>query len=762
MKKVIVIDAETTGLNAKTDEILQLTILAENGDILFNEYFCPTKHTSWPEAEQIHHITYDMVKDCQPFIYHAKEIQAILDSADVVVGYNHSFDLAFLENAGIHTDNRKNYDLMLEFSQLIGEWDNEHNHYKWFKLKECADYLGYNWGKDHTHDSLADCKACLYCYKKMIAGETAHGGMPNKNQPQSSYNTKSKRNPLPSIIVAAIALIGACAFAIFTWISTNNKDIMLEEANIDKTQYNDYIKLLDEGSLNDDGSYKTNFIDPDEMHVGKVHVTFAKNPYMNISYYKDASCTDKIDEDDCYLASGESIYIKEINQDIYNNLPNSRYHFYAFQINAYDSDNNISLVNEVRSTVGQIYTADYGRYPEIAIIPVGASSQRKLTLLVKNTNEEGKQQELDIGHWSVDKADYNQSIGLNPFASYSVEYDLKDFASQYYIYNTVPTAEYEQNDNVQFGRKKATDNIDTFIVELHPYINLTIVDGTVGIVDNIPIIGNLTNEKKISLIEINSNSISPKETNNSLLIDSQYKIKCGDKINIHINKAYNLTCDDFPLDSPSDLVNEDKLYTIIIPDEPRYKYTLRIGYAAENANGELFTNEVAAHCSISLYKDNEVLLKDGDQQPSGNTTVILKIVPEEGYYLTGKDVKKGSNIYEKKMKYKEYLEDIDEIIKTHPVEEYIDIELLEKDEYGKFTYKVDGHKLKDYTPIISLQANQQLTIQYTLDKDSQYYLINEKNKQVTSASKIITVDHSMDNTKIARDDYFVLKEKVKK
>ena len=32
-KKVIVLDAETTGLNAKNDEILQLTILSGDGDV---------------------------------------------------------------------------------------------------------------------------------------------------------------------------------------------------------------------------------------------------------------------------------------------------------------------------------------------------------------------------------------------------------------------------------------------------------------------------------------------------------------------------------------------------------------------------------------------------------------------------------------------------------------------------------------------------------------------------------------------------------
>ena len=204
MKQVIIIDSETTGLDAKQDEILQLTILSNNGDVLFNEYIRPLNHTKWPEAEKIHHITYDMVKDCAPLSYHKKAIQQIIDSADTIVGYNHSFDMAFLETAGIYSDAKKNYDLMLEFSQLKGEWDKTHNSYKWYKLKECADYFGYDWGSDSSHNSLADCKAVLYCYNKMLAGETKEGGKKNKSQHPSIFraNASSSKVHFPKIILA--------------------------------------------------------------------------------------------------------------------------------------------------------------------------------------------------------------------------------------------------------------------------------------------------------------------------------------------------------------------------------------------------------------------------------------------------------------------------------------------------------------------------------------------------------------------------------
>ena len=204
-KKIIVLDAETTGLDAKKDEILQLTILSDKGDVLFNEYIRPTKHESWPDAEQIHHISYAMVKDCEPLSTYVKTINRIIKSADVIVGYNHSFDLAFLEEAGIHSEPTKNYDLMLEFSQIKGDWDNEHNNYKWYKLKECADYYGYNWGKDSTHDSLADCKAILFCYHKIVSGEKSADG--EVNHP-SGFQSAIKRGEKSHLKLAiSIALL---------------------------------------------------------------------------------------------------------------------------------------------------------------------------------------------------------------------------------------------------------------------------------------------------------------------------------------------------------------------------------------------------------------------------------------------------------------------------------------------------------------------------------------------------------------------------
>lgn len=56
---------------------------------------------------------------------------------------------------------------MQDFAPIYGEWSEYYESYKWQKLVKCAAYFGYIWGADKAHDSLADCRATLFCYKKI-------------------------------------------------------------------------------------------------------------------------------------------------------------------------------------------------------------------------------------------------------------------------------------------------------------------------------------------------------------------------------------------------------------------------------------------------------------------------------------------------------------------------------------------------------------------------------------------------------------------
>lgn len=161
--KYIVLDTETTGLNAAEDELLQVSIIDNEGTVLFDSYIRPTQHTEWAEAERVNHITPEMVADAPTIAEVMPEITDILKRYDKIVGYNVRFDADFLKNNGAEFANNTNFVDSMKIFSLYFSADN-----KRCKLTEAADYFCYDWSEHkEAHNSLGDCFATLYVYKKL-------------------------------------------------------------------------------------------------------------------------------------------------------------------------------------------------------------------------------------------------------------------------------------------------------------------------------------------------------------------------------------------------------------------------------------------------------------------------------------------------------------------------------------------------------------------------------------------------------------------
>lgn len=164
-KRVIVLDTETTGLGS-LDEILQISIIDGNGNILLDTLVHPYYHSTWPDAEKVHGITPDMVADA-PYPHELlPTIQAIFSETLLLIGYNTNFDLGFLQNWGIHPFNIQVVDVMQEFADYYSVHDDPYDGRRYYKLAFCADYFGFTW-PGAAHNSLHDAMATLHCYKKM-------------------------------------------------------------------------------------------------------------------------------------------------------------------------------------------------------------------------------------------------------------------------------------------------------------------------------------------------------------------------------------------------------------------------------------------------------------------------------------------------------------------------------------------------------------------------------------------------------------------
>lgn len=162
----LIFDTETTGLDPMRDEILQLSIINENENVLFNDYLKPLHKAKWPDAERVNHISYEMVKSKQTFEQRFEEIQSIFSSADELIAYNAAFDIGFLRKYGIILPDVPVFDVMLEFAPVYGEWSCSFESWKWQKLVTAARYYGYDYAQ-RAHDSLEDVKATLFVYNQL-------------------------------------------------------------------------------------------------------------------------------------------------------------------------------------------------------------------------------------------------------------------------------------------------------------------------------------------------------------------------------------------------------------------------------------------------------------------------------------------------------------------------------------------------------------------------------------------------------------------
>lgn len=168
--KYIIIDTETTGFHPYDgDELLQVSIIDTDGNVLFDEYFKPQHRTEWKEAEQVNGISPEMVADRPAISEKISEINAIIENSDTIIGYNTQFDIGFLKaNGAIVPDDLETVDVMEDFAKIYGEWNSARGSYKWQKLTIAADYYGYDWSEHkEAHNSLGDCYATLFVYDKI-------------------------------------------------------------------------------------------------------------------------------------------------------------------------------------------------------------------------------------------------------------------------------------------------------------------------------------------------------------------------------------------------------------------------------------------------------------------------------------------------------------------------------------------------------------------------------------------------------------------
>ena len=168
--RVVCLDVETTGLDPRSDEVLQVAFVRGDGEVLLSRYVRPEHHSSWPSAQRTHGISPSMVEGCPLLASLKPEIEEVFEDVDLIVGYNVAFDFLFLRAAGISTGRAPVFDVMREFAPVAGRWDADRQRYAWASLSYCAKYYGVPL---HAHDAIGDARATLGCFWAMIGRDSA-------------------------------------------------------------------------------------------------------------------------------------------------------------------------------------------------------------------------------------------------------------------------------------------------------------------------------------------------------------------------------------------------------------------------------------------------------------------------------------------------------------------------------------------------------------------------------------------------------------
>nr|DAI26752.1 MAG TPA: DNA polymerase III subunit alpha [Caudoviricetes sp.] len=160
----VVLDIETTGLNYKTDVILEMGCLKYKNNVLIDTFHTlvnPGIHIP-EQATTINHITDDMVKDA-PFA--SEKLQELIDfiGNNVIVGHNIGFDIKFLITACSFC--------LIEYPKFttINTITLAHKYLQLdsYSLDNIREYFN---NTDEAHRALSDCEMTAqlyqYCYNK--------------------------------------------------------------------------------------------------------------------------------------------------------------------------------------------------------------------------------------------------------------------------------------------------------------------------------------------------------------------------------------------------------------------------------------------------------------------------------------------------------------------------------------------------------------------------------------------------------------------
>ncbi len=265
-----------------------------------------------------------------------------------------------------------------------------------------------------------------------------------------------------------VSLFKYCAEKRDEFLSAN----LIEWAGISNSDtYKNYQNLKASGKIEADGSYA----DTTKCSVSSpIHVTFADNDLISVSYFQDAEGTQPIDPENCCLKPGDRIFASkpEISNDT-----NTKYTFSKFLIYALDEKGKYKVFSESqpdgKNLVLQI-PSDY-KGKELSVEPIGKYQDRHFYFSTFYTDDAGDTNKL-YRTWLIDGNEVrieNDDKGVEVSSTKSLDVSYKFDQNRYYFVSSVPVCTKKPGELI-FPHIKASDKDQSFQVELHPYLSISI------------------------------------------------------------------------------------------------------------------------------------------------------------------------------------------------------------------------------------------------------------------------------------------------
>lgn len=337
---------------------------------------------------------------------------------------------------------------------------------------------------------------------------------------------------------------------------TKKSDVQSNEA------WHTYESLAQSGSLDDDGYYNQSEAAYENTETtqptGSVHVTFARNAYLNVVYARDAEKTDLIMASECYLEPGDSLYLASLTVD---NPYSNKYKAMGFRVYAYDNNGKRELLSTEPVEAETVLTIPESfAKTELSIEPVGEYEDRVLSLSDYCFKEDGTQENLN-GTWSIEADETSKTTGdnltISPVDSYNVLYNFADYTKDYYFEKSTPACIHYDNEagTVQFEHTTSQESTERYTVQLHRYITVKLTNAVTGL---LPF---LTDGKAIQEIQINGDIWD--ELDKDKKEQSIPHLKCGDILVLKVAPQCVVTCEELKVEK----VERDGLreYAVTIP-----------------------------------------------------------------------------------------------------------------------------------------------------------------------------------------------------